>query len=179
MSGSRIASRYARSLYRLSEGNAKGALQSLEALKSIGELFKIDQSARVMRSPVMPADLKQSLVDAAIAKANGSSAIKNFCTVVIAAGRVNLFPQIIDIFQELIDESEGRIHAQVKTAVELGSGELDEIKSTLSSAFKKKVEVVQVVDATLLGGFVVRVGNMLLDYSVRTKLDALAQNAVH
>jgi len=179
MSGNRIASRYARALYRLSDNNVQSARQMVATLNGIVELFKIKESERILRSPVMPADLKQSLFDAAISKAGANTDLKQFCAAIIAAGRVTLFPQVVEIYQELLDAAEGKAKAVVTSAVSLGAAEVNEIKAALASALKKTVEIEQVVNPALLGGFVVRIGNMLLDYSVRTKLDALAQNAVH
>ena len=89
------------------------------------------------------------------------------------------FPQIVEIYQGLIDEAEGRVHAKLNSAVELGAAEVKDVKAALEAVLKKKVEIGLVVEPALLGGFVVRIGNLLVDYSVRTKLEALAQNAVH
>ena len=179
MSGNRIASRYAQALYRLAGGDLKKAKASMQSLLGISELFKIDESNRVLRSPIMPADLKQSLFNAALEKSNGTEELRNFCATVISSGRVALFPHIVEIYQSLIDEAEGRVHAHLKSAVELGAAEIGDVKSALEGVLKKKVEIGQQVDAALLGGFVVRIGNLLVDYSVKTKLEALAQNAVH
>lgn len=179
MSANRIAMRYARGLYRLSAGDQSRAQSAYEALAAVAEIFNIEASARVLKSPVMPADLKEALFNAAISKSGASDEIKRFCATVVGAGRVALFPTIVTLFKELLDEASGKVNAKLVSAVELGQKEIADVKAALSQALAKKVEIQPIVDSSLLGGFVVRIGNLVLDYSVKTKLDALAQNAVH
>jgi F-type H+-transporting ATPase subunit delta len=65
----------------------------------------------------------------------------------------------------------------VRSAVKLDAGDFAAIVGILEKTWRKKVESTEEVDPGLLGGFVVRVGHAMVDLSLRTKLEALAQRA--
>jgi F0F1-type ATP synthase delta subunit len=60
----------------------------------------------------------------------------------------------------------------------LGESELSAVRTSLRSLLGQEVRVTEKTDPTILGGFVVRIGNMLIDMSVKTKLNGLANSAL-
>jgi len=178
MSALRIASRYAKALFQIAAGNVDSAEKTFTALQSVNELFKIESAAKVLRSPVMPNDLKRSLVDLALSKSGADSHLTNFTDTLTSAGRLGLFPEVVQAYEALLNEAKGILQAEVTAAVELGQTELDSVKASLRGLLGRDVRVVQKVDPSILGGFVVRIGNMLIDMSVKTKLNGLANSAL-
>ena len=87
--------------------------------------------------------------------------------------RQMLIPQIAADYQALVDEVEGRVHAAVTVAKETSGAERDVIARQLSRAFGKEVVPHLTVNPDLLGGLVVRVGDTVLDGSVKRRLGAL------
>jgi len=175
---SRIANRYARALFRLADGEPKRAQEMRHFIGPILDLFRMAEAKKVLNSPVMPADLKKSLLTYALDNAKADKQTRDFVSAVLAAGRVALLPLMIQEFDRLLDAAAGRMKAVVRSAVPLGAEESKEISASLEATFKKTVELEQRVDANLLGGFVVNIGNALIDLSLKTKLEALAQSAV-
>lgn len=179
MSSPRIATRYAKALLKLSNGDPAKVKKYLSTLAVTNELFTQKESGRIMRSPVMPADLKQSLLNYALKQADASGGeLALFLTAVVEAGRISMLPEIYSAYSALIDAAEGKAEAEVISAVTLSDEDVKSIEATLSKILHKKVTVNATVDATVLGGFVARIGNYLVDLSLKTKLDELAKSAV-
>jgi F-type H+-transporting ATPase subunit delta len=87
--------------------------------------------------------------------------------------RQMLLPQIAAEFHDLVDQVEGRLHANVTVAAEPGDRERRAISQELSRAYGKEVVPHFVVNPAIIGGVVVRVGDTVLDGSVRRRLATL------
>ena len=175
---SRIAKRYAQALLKLTAGNLIQAKAYAQSLTPVNELFQIQDSASVLCSPVMPLDLKKSLLAYGLKTANASDEVQHMVFAVADAGRVQLLPDIIKEYIRLIDEAEGIVHAEISSAVSMPADDIKEIAAALGKLLRKKVQTSQLIDNTLLGGFVVRVGQYLVDLSLKTKLEGIAMSAV-
>lgn len=175
---SRIAKRYARALYKVCDGQLDKAKRDLESLQTLAVLFEANDAGKVLRSPVMPADLKRDLLHYGLEKAGAGDDLKRFIDAIVAAGRVTFLPGILQAFSDLIDEAEGKAHAHVVSAMTLTPEEQAAVAKQLGDLLGKNLEIESKVDPGLLGGFVARVGNYRIDMSLKTKLDGLAQSAV-
>lgn len=179
MSSHRIATRYAKALLILSGHDTGKAKQQLETLGVVEELFNLEDSGRVMRSPVMPLDLKQSLLSYALTQAGRSGTeLDQFLQALLKAGRIGMLPDVISAYTRLLNEAEGLAEAELISAVPLPEGEVKNIKTAVSKVLGKQVTIKPTIDKAILGGFVVRAGNYLVDLSLKTKLDGLANSAV-
>jgi F-type H+-transporting ATPase subunit delta len=87
--------------------------------------------------------------------------------------RAGLAGGIQRAFQEMADERRGIAHATVTTAVALADDERAAIAAKLSSMTGKQVDVTSVVDESIIGGVIARIGDQLIDGSTRTRLVAL------
>jgi ATP synthase F1 delta subunit len=172
-----IAGRYAAALMNLCNNDLGLAKKRFETLGVVLELFSVPDAAKVLRSPVMPADLKLALLNYAVEKAHADVQMANFMKSIVEAARVDCLPAIIQSLGELIDRAEGIARAVVTMAKPMPEAQTQIIKETLEKLTKKKVILTKKEDHKLLGGFVVRLENNLIDMSLRTKLDALTQSA--
>lgn len=89
--------------------------------------------------------------------------------------RQMLIPEIAVEYGNLVDEEKGRIHARVTVAKEPSDAEFKAIERELSRAFGKVVVPHLTTNPAIIGGVVVRVGDTVLDGSVRRRLSALRQ----
>lgn len=89
--------------------------------------------------------------------------------------RQMLIPEIAVEYGNLVDEEKGRIHARVTLAKEPSDAELKAIEKELSRAFGKVVVPHLTTNPAIIGGVVVRVGDTVLDGSVKKRLGALRQ----
>ena len=96
-----------------------------------------------------------------------------FLQTLIQHHRQMLIPEIAVEYHSLLDLAQGRVHAQVTMAKEPSSAEREMIAKRLGDAFGKTVVPHVAVDPRVLGGLVVRIGDLVMDGSVRRRLGAL------
>ena len=99
--------------------------------------------------------------------------VLNLAKLLVTKGRSLDARAVADAFGHMADESEGIGHAEVTTAVELTPAQLVAIEQQLSTSTGQSIRAVGFVDPRILGGLVVRIGDRLVDGSVRTRLRQL------
>ena len=174
----KLAKRYAQALLKISQGDLVKAKNYRDSLNDLKALFCLEESARILRSPVMPNDLKKSLLTYGLDVTNAGQPVRNLVNTVVDAGRVTLVPDVADAYSAFIDEVEGSIKARVTTAVQLPPDDCQNIAAAISQLMNKKADVTQQIDSSLLGGFVVSFGDFVVDLSLKSKLSGLAKAAV-
>jgi F-type H+-transporting ATPase subunit delta len=180
MSTKLIAKKYARALVSVAGESSAGSAQFSDGLAAIKELFTIPKAAKILRSPVMSGELKRDLLAYAIAHASGNhKSLLVFVDLLITAKRVEILPEIADFYQTILAAVRGEQHGVISSAVAMQETELAEIANKLQKIFKQQVVLENQVKPELLGGFVVRVGNTLIDQSVTSKIKALALGLQH
>lgn len=174
----RIATRYAKALFQFAGGDLAKAKKQRDSFHGVVELFKVRESEKVLKSPVMPPALKRSLLEYGLKQSDATPEVTTLVSALLDAGRVNMLPEVAAAYGELLDQAEGVVKAEVSAAVPLAPTDTQAIGDALSTLLKKKVEIKPAVDPSLLGGFVAKVGNYRVDMSLKTKLDGLSQSAV-
>lgn len=96
-------------------------------------------------------------------------------TFVIAQQRGRQLPQILEELSELAAEARASVVAEVRSATPLDDKQRKELAKALSSATSKKVEVKVIVDPSLIGGIVAKVGDTVIDGSVKRRLEQLKE----
>jgi len=172
MSGIRISSRYAKSLLDLCI--EKGQLDVvLSDMKQIASVLDENRDLRVMLgSPVVKADKKIDILEA-IFKGKLSEVTMAFMTLLTRKGRESYLEAVVKSFIAQVRIHQGITSAEVTSAVALDEAGR---KSILESAVKLaggKVELVEKTDASLIGGFVLKVGDNQIDTSVSSKIKSL------
>jgi F-type H+-transporting ATPase subunit delta len=96
-----------------------------------------------------------------------------FLTLLADNRRLALLPEIAGLYEELRAEAERVVKATVTSAAELPAGELDKIKAALRQRFGREVDVETAVDESLIGGAVIDAGDVVIDGSLKGKLERL------
>ena len=99
---------------------------------------------------------------------------QNLARALLVNGRLELLPEIRAVYEELKNEREGVVDALITTAHPLDAGQLSTLAAALEIRFQRKVKPQVTVDAGLIGGVRIEVGDEVIDGSVRGKLDAMA-----
>lgn len=99
---------------------------------------------------------------------------RNFIFLMIENGRVDVLPQVSELFEQLKARHDGVLEAKIVSAFAMNDGQLTELIASLEKKFKRKIEAKVSVDPELIGGIVVEIGDEVLDSSVRGKLEAMA-----
>lgn len=97
-----------------------------------------------------------------------------FLDLLIDNDRVVLLPEVAALFTVLKDAAEQTLAVQVRSAAEPEEGYLERLSEALAKRFGKKIELAVEIDPTMLGGAVVKAGDLVIDGSVRGKLTRLA-----
>jgi F-type H+-transporting ATPase subunit delta len=168
-----IARPYAAALFDLA--TSEGSVDKVESgLVEITRLSgESDDFRRFLRSPVISADAKSGAIDAILGKANLQPTVANFVKVVARNGRLFALPAIIKSFQTLAAQQRGEVSADVTSAAPLSSAQLSALAETLKKKIGKTVTLTEHVEASLIGGLVVKVGSQMIDSSLKTKLTAM------
>ena len=167
-----IAKNYAET--RLELAQRQGELRSWgDMLDSIAEAMESDRRLRTfLESPRVSAQKKNEVMQ----KAYGAQLPRNFLRFLQALvnnRRQMLIPEIAHAYHDLVDQVEGRVHASVTVAREADDADRDLIVKQLSRVLGKQVVPHFHVNPSILGGVIVRVGDTVLDGSVRRRLATL------
>jgi len=124
--------------------------------------------------PSIPADRRAAVVEELLG-AKSLIVSKGIASFLVTIGRAHDLPAIIDRFVELAAEARQHELAEVRSAVALSAQQTQRLAEALSRATGKNIEVKVVVDESVLGGVVARIGDTVIDGSVRNRLDQLKE----
>ena len=157
----------------LAQGAAGPVLQQLgdfnAAYASSGEL------RNTLASPAVSKALKRGVAEKISARLGASKIVRNFLFVVIDHQRTQLLPEIFQLLQDVLRERQGVTEAHISSPVELSGAQKKELGQTLERLTGKTVQTRFTLDAKLLGGVLVRVGDTVYDGSLRNRLDHLRE----
>jgi F-type H+-transporting ATPase subunit delta len=172
MKQSGAAVQYARALLDLAN-EQKQAEAVGDEMREIGEIIAGNKTLRsFLIDPGISADDRTGLLDR-VFKGRVSPLVMNIMGVLNSKGRLKLLPQIIEAYDELLDEQLGKVEVDVTVAQKLDAATLEEVRKKVSSALKKDAVIHQYVDEKIIGGMVLRVDDKLIDASVKSQLEAL------
>ena len=176
MIGNAVSRRYASALFNL--GKENGTLDSFaETLDALaGALENSTQLKELMISPVITHEEKKSIIMSMLVQCQAGTAEKNFFSLLADKRRLALIPVIVADFKAMIDEAKGISRGLVTTAIELDNDKKSEILSQLEKQTGRKLVLSYAVDTRILGGIVLKVGDIVYDASLRAQLDNLRES---
>ncbi len=101
---------------------------------------------------------------------------KNFVLMLAENDRIALLPDIAVLFHHYQSDAEGAIDAQLISALEVSEQQVQAIAASLTKRLGKKVSLTTQLDQSLIGGAVIRAGDMVIDGSVKGRLEKLANS---
>ncbi|MEL0083098.1 MAG: F0F1 ATP synthase subunit delta [Gammaproteobacteria bacterium] len=110
---------------------------------------------------------------------SGVAAIRHFIHLLEVEGRIGLLPEIADLYEELFQAEQNSVDVVIESALEIGAAQRELIEKSLAKRLDRKVDVAVKIDETLLGGAVIRVGDQVIDGSVKGRLQQLAATLKH
>ena len=126
-------------------------------------------------SPAVSKSEKRGVAEKISSRLSASKIVRNFLFVVIDHQRTQLLPEIFESFQEVVRERQGVAEAEIFSPAALNDAQKKEMTQALEKLTGKKVETKFSLDANLLGGVLVRVGDTIYDGSLRNQLNALRE----
>lgn len=167
-----IARNYAEALFAAGERSGNTLLFG-DLMEAVAGVVAADDRVRVvLETPRVPKALKQVLLQKALA-GRAPEAFIRFLAAVVKRGRQGLLGAISAQYLALVDLKLNRVHAGVTLARDPDEALVMEIKRRLSDVTGKDVVPHVRADPRILGGVIVRIGDRIMDGSVRRKLAAL------
>ncbi|MEO8543949.1 MAG: F0F1 ATP synthase subunit delta [Burkholderiaceae bacterium] len=164
-----IARPYAEALFKSAKADLGGAAAWLDQFATIAsneQLLQFADSPKVTDAQVF--DLISGVVKGAL-----PDSAKNFLRVVIENGRVDALPEIAAQFRVLKNTLGGSSDATVYSAFPMDDKAVAELSGALEKRFGRKLNITVELDASLIGGIRVVVGDEVLDTSVKARLDQM------
>ena len=167
-----IARPYADAAFELARG--AGALGPWsEALDRLAAVAADSSMKACISNPALSSDqLYQLFLD--VAGQGFTPELQNFVRVLVDNERLQVLPEIRDLFVELKNEHEGVKEAEIASAFPLDDATLANLKADLENRFKTRLDVRVSLDPELIGGVRIAIGDEVIDASVRGKLANMA-----
>ena len=166
-----IAAVYARSLFEVAK--EQNTLDSIrEQLGAFADALDETRELQVFFfSPYFSTTEKQDGLDRAVSDAD--PILVNFLKLLIENHRMPVIFRVRRGFDELWLEENKRLPVQVTSAVELDKATVDQIGARIAEQTGQNIDITATVEPDILGGLVLRVGNSILDASIRNRLEQL------
>lgn len=163
---------YARGLLAFAE--AEGSVDEVES-----ELFSIAQSIEAsgelrsaLTDPQLPEAKKASILEELLAD-KASSLTVDLVQLIVSQGRASELPAIARALVENAASTRNKAVAEIRSAVPLDQETIDRLATALGKATGKQLEVKVIVDESIVGGIVARVGDTVIDGSVASRVNSL------
>jgi F-type H+-transporting ATPase subunit delta len=176
-----VARPYAEAAFEVAREN--NTLDELSAsLQAAGELLSDGQVVRFLGQPSLNDDQRLEFLQGLFAKAVGEGSVfaggsqhgTNLLKLLLENGRVVALPEISAQFEALKSRVENSIDAVITAASPLSEAQEQAIASSLSEKLGREVRISTQIDENLIGGAVIRAGDVVIDGSLRARLEGLA-----
>ncbi len=174
MSSTAVARRYAEALVEL--GEESKCLDAVVAdLKEFAQTLESSpELAAALSNPGFSRDEQNAVIRAVLGSAKYQTIARNFILLIVGNGRMGVYSEILSAIQARYDAIRGRVRAEITSATPLDQATLDTLAEHVRKLTGKSDVVLDAqVDPDLIGGIVTRVGDTVLDGSIRTQLSKL------
>ncbi len=169
---STLARPYAEAVFRLAQGENDLAGWS-SRVATLAMIVSDAQAARLIADPAVSADRVAGLIIDVAGNSLGERGA-SFVKVLAENGRLTVLPEISTQFEALKAKAESTVEATITSAQALTQAQVDELVAGLKARFNRAVTVQVAVDAELIGGAVIAIGDQVIDGSVKGHLQRMS-----
>jgi F-type H+-transporting ATPase subunit delta len=171
-----LAKRYAKALFQV--GKEENALDDFsKTLSEMAEYYaEIPEVVDGLTNPVYPQDVREKVMAHLVAAMQASTFMGNFLNLLVQKRRADVLPDIAMVFKSLVDAERNMCQGTVISASAIPDDLNDKIKATLEKITGKQVVVTNEVDPAIIGGIIAKVGDLVLDGSIKTQLKGLEES---
>lgn len=168
-----IAERYAKAFFM--EAASDDANKIASDLEKLRLLIELKEFKDFLNNPLLSQEKQKSIIADISGECGFSKIIISFLNIVSENNRMSLLPYIFDAIIAMQKKFRGEIDINVTSAYHLSEIELEKIGSIYNNA--GKVNIHNIVDEEIIGGLMIRIGSLMIDDSIRNKLDRFEINA--
>lgn len=169
-----IAIRYAQALFDLAREKKLLDEQLSELIKVQLILHDHQQLARALQAPTVPSPVKKSILQKVLSGRVADTTL-HFFYVLVDKGREAYVDSIVESYRELLRQSRGEVKVIVQSAEKLDTTLTKQVETNMKSYTGKKVELEFEVVPELLGGLIFRIGDHIIDGSIRYQLNQIGE----
>lgn len=169
-----VGRRYATALYDIAKAQNKIADFAKDCDFVSTTLKASKELLNAVKSPVINQEKKVALLKA-VFSGKVSKQIEDALALLVQKGRAPIIPDVMKEFQAILDEQSGVVIARVESAIALDESEKQAIAQKLEAISGKKIRIENKVNPSLIGGLTARIGDTVIDGSVKHKLERLKE----
>ena len=168
---SSAAKRYAQAVFSL--GKEQGTLDAWgDDLAMLSRIVEDDRIATYLTNPSVAAERRIEAFETSL-NTNVQPEARNLARMLVERNRTMLIPDIREMFDAQLRAERGIAVANVTTAEPLNDAEQDVIRQKLETMTGQKVQLAMEIDPNIIGGVIIRIGDQVIDGSVRNKLEKM------
>ena len=167
------ANRYSLALYELAEEANVLSKIEINVLSIINLIEKSNDFKNLIKDPTVSQNDLSNAIDKIFDYLKIENLLKNFTNFLVIKRRFFFVEQILNNFIEICSEKRGELKTEIKSAKNLSKDEINKIKDELSKHFTSKIKLNYKYDESLIGGLIVQVGSMMIDTSIKNKLQQI------
>lgn len=172
-----VTNRYTQGLFLFAKGQDQVDAMD-ESLQVLADVLRSHPELQtILNHPLIPADAKVNAVTGVLKDLN--PLVVRFLTLLLERGRGEYVVAIYERFHELAQEAKGEMTVQVESAMKLSPDQLAGIEGQLGKSLGKKVTATLTIDPNLIAGARIRVGDRVIDATVRGVLSQFSQKLVN
>ena len=173
MSVGGAAKRYAQAAFDVAKSQDK-LDQWEDELALLNTTLQNRQAEEFFVHPAVPPEAKQAALRTLVPR-DDQKYVRNLMLLLLERDRLHQLPQIVEVFHEMVLEDRGIVIADVTTAIQLDAAEAERVQARLTQMVGRDIQIRTHVDPEIIGGIVIRMGDTLIDGSVKTQLRQLRQ----
>ncbi|MGK0254403.1 MAG: F-type H+-transporting ATPase subunit delta [Mariniflexile sp.] len=171
MAGARAAIRYAKAVLSLASDKKSADAVNSDMKLIANTIAESKDLSDALQSPVIPSSVKKSILLEVFKKSNKTTL--SLIDILITNNRIAILGDVAVKYNELFDQSKGIELATVTTAIPLTDALKQKVLAKAKELTGKDIEVESIVDESILGGFVLRIGDIQYNASIANQLSKL------
>jgi F-type H+-transporting ATPase subunit delta len=174
--GSKVSKRYAKALFSLGqeEGKVREYGKDLHAFTEFW--LRNPEFARVVASRIFALEDRKRILNTVLDKSGLSGTVKNFLSLLLDKDRIGAIEEMAEHYEKLTDEMSNVARAQLVVPRPLTADALGRLEKALRDLTSKEVRTEVREDRSLIGGVLVKIGDLVLDGSIKAQLRGLRES---
>ncbi len=170
-----LARRYAKAIFALGKEHDKIDSYS-ETLSAIADLYKGGAVRDALTNPLYPLDARQKVMAKIAQIAKADHIMTAFLNLLLEKKRADILPDIALEMRVMVDHAQNISHGMVVSVIKLDASLRKKIQATLEKITGNKVILETQVDPSIIGGIIAKVGDLVLDGSIKMQLNGLKES---
>ena len=168
-----VVERYAKALIELSIESKKLEEVQKDILSILELLDNNEDFSRVLKSPILSRNDQKKIIEDILTKMSVSKLVLNFFLIACRNGRSFIISRICKRFLEMEKDFKGEVRAEIISTNQPNDEDLFKIEKIIKDTIKSDVNLTSKIDKSIIGGYILNIGSVMLDGSVKSKLQGL------